>query len=190
MNKVFYQDRIFVGAELNAAQLAKAEFEQCTFRNCSWPGADLSDARFTDCSFEQCDLSTSRVKNTGFRSVRFTGCKLLGVQFESCAPFLLAMRFAHCRLDLASFRGLKLKGTVFQDCTLREADLIGTDLNSATFEDCDLAGALFEHTNLEAADLRTASNYLIDPEQNRIKGARFSIHGLPGLLARYAITVE
>ena len=43
---------------------------------------------------------------------------------------------------------------------------------------------------LEKADLRTAYDYQFDPEQNRIKGAKFSVQGLPGLLTRFQIKVE
>lgn len=190
MSKTFHHDRTFTNTDLDLRELPKAEFEQCTFRQCNWAGADLSGTRFTECTFEQCDLSTARVAQTGFRTVRFAGCKLLGVQFDACAPFLLAMRFTQCKLDLASLRGLVLKNTVFSGCTLREADLSGTDLNGATLDDCDLTGAVFDGTNLERADLRTATNFLLDPQRNKIKGARFSVHGLPGLLAGYGIVVD
>ncbi|OQA01530.1 MAG: hypothetical protein BWY70_00347 [Bacteroidetes bacterium ADurb.Bin408] len=45
-------------------------------------------------------------------------------------------------------------------------------------------------TNLEKADLRTAFNYIIDPELNHIKKARFSLRGISGLLAKYNIDIE
>ncbi len=71
-----------------------------------------------------------------------------------------------------------------------EADFSGTDLGKASFVDSDLAGAVFDETNLESADLRDARNFTIDPERNRLKGAHFALHGLPGLLMRYGIHVE
>jgi hypothetical protein len=49
-------------------------------------------------------------------------------------------------------------------------------------DDCDLSGAVFEETDLTGADLRSARNFLIDPTRNRIKGAHFDLHGLPGPL--------
>ena len=51
-------------------------------------------------------------------------------------------------------------------------------------------GAKFENSILEKADLRTSRNYLIDPELNKIKKAKFSIHGIAGLLAKYDIEIE
>ncbi|MCC7501219.1 MAG: pentapeptide repeat-containing protein [Flavobacteriales bacterium] len=186
----YHQDRTFTGSDLPADQLANAEFEGCTFRQCAWGSVDLSNARFTDCVFEQCDLSTAITKNTAFRTVRFDGCKLLGLQFDRCSAFLFAVRFNQCRLDFASFRSVVLKKTTFSGCRLHEADFSGADLSGATLDDCDLAGAVFEGTNLEQTDFRTAHNFIIDPQQNRVKLARFSTSGLPGLLMRYQLVIE
>ncbi|MGM0620666.1 MAG: pentapeptide repeat-containing protein, partial [Bacteroidota bacterium] len=73
---------------------------------------------------------------------------------------------------------------------LQEADFAACDLRSSIFENCDLLGAVFENTNIEMADLRTSCNYSIDPEFNRIKKAKFSILGIPGLLEKYDIDIE
>lgn len=190
MSRAFHQDRILIGSDLRHDGFPAAEFERCTFRGGQWMQADLRKARFTECTFEQCDLSNVSVDGTGFRTVAFKGCKLLGVRFDRCHTFLLSMRFDHCRLDFASFRSLMLKGIRFNGCSLVETDLSGADLANAVFQDCDLAGALFEGSNLTAADLREARNYVIDPEHNKVRDARFAWHGLPGLLMRHGIKVE
>ena len=41
----------------------------------------------------------------------------------------------------------------------------------AVFHECNLLGAMFDQTNLEKADLRTAINFSIYPEQNKLKKA-------------------
>jgi fluoroquinolone resistance protein len=63
-------------------------------------------------------------------------------------------------------------------------------LVGAVFYNCDLSAAVFENTHLEKADFRTAYNYHLDPESNRLKGAKFSFHGLPGLLGKYGLEIE
>ncbi len=186
----YHQDRIFTSAELRPDQLVHAEFEGCTFRQCAWSNVDLSNTRFTDCVFEQCDLSTVITKNTAFRTVRFEGCKLLGLQFDRCNAFLFAVHFNQCRLDLATFHNVVLKKTAFSGCRLHEADFSGADLSEATLDDCDLLDAVFDGTNLEKSDLRTAHHFIIDPQRNRVKGARFSLNGLPGLLSGYQLVIE
>ncbi len=49
---------------------------------------------------------------------------------------------------------------------------------------------LFENTILDKTDFRTAYNFSIDPSINRMKKARFSVSGLPGLLSKYDIEIE
>jgi uncharacterized protein YjbI with pentapeptide repeats len=63
-------------------------------------------------------------------------------------------------------------------------------LSQATFNNCDLSRAVFEHSNLEKADLRNAHGYIIDPSINRIKKAKFSMTGVMGLLVKYDIEVS
>jgi hypothetical protein len=53
-----------------------------------------------------------------------------------------------------------------------------------------LSGTIFNNTIIEQADFRTANNYSIDPENNRIKKARFSTQGISGLLDKYQIIIE
>ncbi|ELR71211.1 pentapeptide repeat protein [Fulvivirga imtechensis AK7] len=69
-------------------------------------------------------------------------------------------------------------------------DFAQAELSNAVFNDCDLLNATFESTNLEKADLRTASNYVLDPELNRIKGAKFSMPAVVGLLSKYDIKID
>ena len=112
------------------------------------------------------------MNNTTLSEIEFLGCKILGVQFNECRRFL------------------KLKEACFNKCDLQEADFTETDLTNASFQECNLYRAIFDHANLEKADFRTSNYYSINPETNRLKGARFSLNGLPGLLERYGIIIE
>jgi uncharacterized protein YjbI with pentapeptide repeats len=67
---------------------------------------------------------------------------------------------------------------------------VEADLNSTVFDNCDLLGAVFQNTILEKADFRTAYNYSIDPDINRVKKAKFSASGIAGLLDKYDIEIE
>ncbi len=70
-----------------------------------------------------------------------------------------------------------------------EVEFIQANLTNAIFNNCDLLGAVFQNTNVEKADFRTSYNYSINPQVNRIKKAKFSIHGIIGLLDAYDIVV-
>ena len=85
---------------------------------------------------------------------------------------------------------MKLKGINFKNCQLHEVDFTETDLTQASFQESDLTNTLFDHSNLENADFRLASNYTIDPDNNKIKKAKFLISGIPGLLVKYGIEIS
>tara|TARA_R110001632_G_scaffold12153_23_gene42699 strand:- start:937 stop:1269 length:333 start_codon:yes stop_codon:yes gene_type:complete len=110
---------------------------------------------------------------------------------------MLQLRFRAClsgrqesALDLTSFVGLKLDNTHFDSCPLKEADFTEAILTGAHFKDCDLNRTTFNQTNLEKADFTTARNFQIDPEKNKLKGAKFSKDNVGGLLTKYKINIQ
>ncbi|MFK7907606.1 MAG: pentapeptide repeat-containing protein [Chitinophagales bacterium] len=189
MNPVFIEDEQIEGVDFSKKTFAKGEYEECRFLRCVFSDLYLSQVSFGECVFEHCDLSMANMATTTLRDVRFKDSKLLGVHFEDCNSFLLSMTFEGCQLNLSSFYKLNLKQTVFKDCSLREVDFSEADLSGVVFDNCDFAGAVFDRTILEKADFRTSYNYSIDPENNRIKKAKFSMGGIVGLLDKYGIEV-
>lgn len=130
-----------------------------------------------------------KVRGTALREIIFADCKILGVRFDECNAFGFSAQFVRNQLDHASFFQLKMNGTIFSHCRLRETDFTETELNGAVFEACDLEGAVFDHTQLQKADFRSAHGFVIDPETNDIRKAKFSPQGLIGLLHKYGIEV-
>ena len=55
----------------------------------------------------------------------------------------------------------------------------------SAYRNYSLAGA-----NLEKADFRTAAHYSINPENNKIKKAKFAMPWVLGLLDKYNIEIE
>lgn len=115
---------------------------------------------------------------------------MLGLRFDTCNDFGFSVSFEDCQLNYTSFFKTKIKKTSFNNCQLLEVDFVEADLTSAVFDNCNLLLAVFENTILEKADFRTSHGYIINPEINRIKKARFSIWGIPGLLNQYDIDIE
>jgi uncharacterized protein YjbI with pentapeptide repeats len=93
-------------------------------------------------------------------------------------------------LNHAVFFQVKLMNTLFRDSSLIGVEFTEADLKNASFENCDMAEAGIENCNLEKADFTTALNYSLDPENNRIKGARFTLPAVCGLLNKYNIKIE
>lgn len=189
-SSLYIENRIFRGNNFSREMLAKGDYENCTFENCGFSDSDISDVVFIDCKFKNCDFTMVNASNTNFRDVKFKGCKMLGLHFENCNKFGLAAEFEGCILNLSSFYKLNIKFTKFIDCIIQEADFTGANLTGCLFEKCNLAGTVFSNSNLEKADFRTSFNFLIDPEVNRIRKAKFSIRTISGLLDKYDIEIE
>lgn len=183
------QEKQFDQTDFSVTLLAE-EYENCSFTNCNFSGIDLSGVIFTECIFNGCDLSMAKLIKTSLGDITFSNCKLLGLHFEDGNPFVFEPRFENCILDLSSFYRMKLKKIQFKNSSLHETDFTEADLTSAVFDNCDLKGAMFENTILEKADLRTAYNYSIDPELNKIKKARFSMPAVTRLLDKYDILID
>lgn len=186
----YIDTKSFIGTDFSAARLPIGEYDQCTFTKCNFENSDISNCVFIDCEFEACNLSNSSTKHTSFQEVRFKECKVIGVKFNQCNDFLLALNFNNCQLNLSSFYKLKLIGTQFNLCKLHEVDFTESNLDNSNFDHSDLLKALFDTTNLEKSDFRLAYNYTINPDQNKLKGAKFSRKGIEGLLQRHSIIIE
>lgn len=190
MKDTFVENHSYENLDFTQEPLNTGTYEECNFISCNFTGLSLTDFRFIDCEFINCNLSLVKPGNTVLRETGFRNCKMTGIRFDYCHATNLSIRFESCLLQLASFYGMKIPGTLFADCNLKEADFTGTDLSRAVFRRTDLYRAVFENTLLEQADLRTAENYSIDPESNYLSGARVSSEGLVGLLTKYNLDIE
>ena len=184
------ENTLFERNDFTITSLPIDVYENCQFVNCNFYNANLVNVTFRECTFESCDFSLASLKNTALNDIHFIGCKLVGVLFDECNPFLFSVHFENCVLKLAVFYKAKLKKTGFKNCNLQETDFTEADMTAATFDNCDLQRAIFHKTILEKADFRTSFHYSIDPELNRIKKARFSRMGIVGLLDKYNIEIE
>lgn len=190
MNGNLFEDKTFEGVDFTGKLPVKREFADCVFINCNFEKSDCSNDDFMDCHFKKCNFSLAILENTAIKNSRFTGCKMVGVDFSRCNNFNFSAVFENCPLDYSSFFQKKMKKALFTDCSLKEADFTETDLTQAIFSNCDLQQAIFFHSVLEKADFRTARHYSFDPEMNRIKKAKFSLAGIEGLLGKYGIEIE
>lgn len=155
--------------------LPLGEYENCTFVGCDFSQSDLSQMKFLDSRFDKCNLSITKVMEAAMQNIDFTDCKLHGVDWSHCSSFLFEVHFTDSLLDFSSFSGIKMRKTEFKNCHIIEADFSLADLTESTFDRCDLTGSIFANTILEKVDFTTAYGYRLDPEQNKVKKARFSL---------------
>lgn len=189
MAGAYFEDQQFDSVDFSLKPLSVGVYEGCSFSHCNFAEAELSGMQFIDCVFKNCNLSMIKTIDTSFNGVKFEYCKMLGINFETCNRSLFKPMFTRCVLNYSSFYQCNLRKARFPNCVFQETDFTEADCREAVFADCDLSNAKFERTILEKADLRTAMNYSIDPELNKIRKAKFSYPGLMGLLDKYDIEV-
>ena len=189
-----YSDEVFKGEQLAQAQVDSAEFHDCVFSRCRMVESILRECRFVGCTFQRCDLSLGQVPETAFFSTRFEHCNLVGIDWTQATWGSVGLgeplAFLESAISHSTFIGLDLKGIQIKDCVAHDVDFREADLSRADFSGTDLADSLFLHTNLAQADLSGALNYRIDPAQNALAGAKFSLPEAMSLLYAMDIVLE
>lgn len=165
-----------------------SEYESTIFRSCSFN--DIRGINFTDCQFESCNLSNAQVAKCKVQDVTFKDCKLIGINFFQVLDFGFSINFENCLLDYASFDQKKMNKSVFKNCRLHGVNFSQTDLSKVIMENCDLMDAIFDRTNLTGMDFTSNRNFIIDPQLNMVKKARFSASNLAGLLSKFDIIID
>ena len=190
MDKILHEQKSFENIDYSEKAVTDSEFYQCNFTKCNFTNSDLSDIDFIDCTFTDCNFTLCLMKNSGFKDIKFNSCKIIGIDFSVCNNFLFTVSFNECHLDYSTFHSKKMKKTEFINCTLKQVDFTKVDLTASVFKNCDLSNAIFNQTMLEKVDFMTAVNYTLEPDNNKIKKAKFSLKGLPGLLSTYDIVID
>lgn len=190
MGTALIEDEVFEKQDFAKIRLPQGDYEYCKFLNCNFSEGFLNGILFLECEFIDCNLSSAYITGTSFQDVKFTGCKLLGLHFETANPFGFSIHITDCQLNHASFYQVVLKNATIINSKLHHVDFTETDLTETCFDDCDLQHAVFENTNLEKADFRNAINYSIHPDNNKLKGAKFALEGVVGLLHKYGVKID
>lgn len=170
-------------------RISDVTYDGCVFVGCNFGSCRFDGVRFLSCKFSACDFSLAAFGDTVLDDVKFSECKMLGLSFEGNARNAFAASFVKCILDNAEMLRVKAAGVKFDSC--RMIDMVFTDsvLSKVVFGDCRMGGASFNGCDCTGADFSTSDGFLLDPESNRVKGAAFSLGGLPGLLSKYKIKI-
>ncbi len=185
-----YFNQVFDQNSEIGEQWREQEFEQCQFKKLDLSRKAFTGSSFVNCRFDDCDLSRVELGNTKLYDVTFLDCKLNHVDFSPCNAFAFHVDFQKCQLDYTVFLNRKLRKTNFVECSLREAQFLRCEMVGAVFNHCDLELARFEKNNLTQADFSSSYNLTVDPDENKVKKARFSLYNLPGLLTKYDLVIS
>ena len=181
-----YADEVFKEVQLEGGELASTEFYDCVFFRGQFVEAVFRRCRFVNCVFRECDLSLVKVPESRFTSTRFENSKVVAVNWTDAqwpkSGLAGPISFFKSAISHSTFIGLSLKGIKIKDCAAVDADFREADLSQADFGGTDLSKSLFTNTNLSEADFSRARNYHIDPGQNELKQAKFSLPEAMALL--------
>jgi len=181
-----YTDQVFKDLHLDGMQILSSEFFDCVFRHCSFVETIFQKCRFINSTFQGCDLSLAEVPESFFSSTRFENSKIIGLNWAQAdwaiSSLGKSIDFIRSTISHSTFIGLNLKGIQIKECIAVDVDFREADLSQAEFTGTDLSESMFSKTNLSVADLRRARNYNIDPGQNVLKGAKFSLPEAMSLL--------
>ena len=164
------------------------------FDHCRWLGTRVQNCRFNACTFDHCNFSgvvfsfttmkDAWLLNSAFRSMAWGGLQGKSGVFQ---PF---GKIKNCAFRYNDFSGMALNGFDWTGAELQQCTFDDTRLAGASFYGVRLGRTRFTRCDLQKADLRTAEEYAIDLETNKLKGARFSFPDVVRLLDGTGIVIE
>ena len=165
------------------------EYIDCMFKSVDFTANRLTLKKFIDCTFIECNLSNIDLKNATFRTCRFENSKCLGLNFSSVQTFA-NVEFIDSQLDYSSFQAMKIKKTIFKNCSLKETEFSEADCSGSDFSGSKCSGAHFTRANLSHCDFRNATDYNIEPTYTVLTKAKFSGPEVLSLLRSFDIIIE
>lgn len=186
----YYENETFSQLRTEEMPSHSVEFFNCQFNNCNFERMNFSEYIFDRCVFNGSNLALANVTNAKLMNVVFKDCKVEGVRFDACDPFILEIYFERCLLRNCSFTDLNLKKCKFEHSQVLESDFYKTKLMEASFQGSVLSKTVFAECDLTKADFQDASDFIIDPTLNKVKKAIFSSNELAGLLRHLDLVIK
>ena len=188
------EKRTFEGLDLSCEEIKDIDFTECLFKNCIFENCELERCRFTDCSFSGCRVINLRAERTTMLDSTFRQCYLTGInwsQLQFSAGYISPIEymddcqlkynnFVEANFSKFNFSNNSITASLFADCKLIESKFINCNLDGTEFFRCDLT----------KADFRNSTDYVIDLETNKLKGARFSFPEVINLLNGLGIVID
>jgi fluoroquinolone resistance protein len=178
-SRAHYFDEAFREVRLERDEVASSEFHDCLFANNSFVESIFRQCRFVNCVFRECDLSLVEWPGCMFTQTLFERSKMIGVNWTKAhwpeTGLAEPISFVGCAISHSTFLGLTLPGIAIKDCVALDVDFREADLSKADLSGTDLVQSVFGNTDLSQADLSRARNYSIDPAQNVLHQAKFSL---------------
>ncbi len=188
--KTEYEGLSFDGIDFSQRDISGLIFDDCSFSSCRFREMSLNGTAFRSCRFSACELALLKFSGLHLSDASFSGCKLLGLNFADCGKLGLSAFFSECLLDSLVFYGNVLKRSRFLKSRLANCDFIECDLRETDFSGSSFERTSFQKCEFAKANFTTARGYSIDPLNNKVSGARFSLPEAASFLGYLGIKLE
>ena len=193
-NKTEHFDENFTSLAYENQKFENKRFENCKFSKCDFNNATFINCKFVDCDFASCNLASIDVSLSSFNDVSFEDCKLIGVNWTQAKwpqiKLASPLQFYRCNMSHSSFYALELREIIIEACKAHDVDFRDGDFSNGSFADTDLKESAFMHTHLKSVNFINAINYRINPNENTINKAKFSMPDAVNLLYGFDIEIE
>jgi uncharacterized protein YjbI with pentapeptide repeats len=186
----YHENEAIQGLNLSNGDLSGREFYRCAFAACNLTEADLSRSVFEDCVFRESNLSNPLIAGSRLLNVEFLDCKIVGLNFYHCDQLLFECGFSKTHLQNCNFSDLKMKRASFIGCRIDECDFENAFLVEARFDDSVFRQTLFHGCDLTGASFLEAKGYGIDPRNNIVKKATFSVPDVLALVECFGVEIK
>lgn len=184
-----YYDQHFENINYSNKKIEFKTFEECNFISCDFSETVFKNCKFRYCQFNNCNLSLMAVSCSKFLDVKFSDCKIIGVNWTYSDALSSPIIFSKCNISQSNFLGLNLKSILIAECIAREIDFRDCDLSKSVLTMNDFKNTLFCNTNLIKTDFTNSINYAINVLDNKIQGAKFSLPDAVSLLSGLGIEI-
>lgn len=185
-----YFEEEFEGEIFEGQVIGKLVYEECHFKNCQFVGVTFQETILRDCTFQDCVWGLVKLNATRMQGVDFVDCKIMGTSFSEIHKMAPSITFSNSKVEMCNFESLDLQDFKMEGCKATDCIFWSCGLIEANFSNTILTGVQFERCNLSKADFRGAREYRFNPQDNQVKGAKFSQPDVLGLLHNLQIIVE
>ncbi len=142
--------------------LEEAHFEKCTFIGCSFPQALLKSSTFTDCVFfDRNSGKGADLSHSDLRDIPFTGCNLSTSRFKNVN--LYEGQFLNCMAQGCDFEGASFNHAIAgsskhinTSVRFQNSNLEYANFYKASLIGCSLTECILREANLRSCDFKDA----------------------------------
>lgn len=171
----YFENKKFVSIVFCETDIRRLTFEDCIFESCDFSNASLFLVTLRSCNFLRCTFVITSMEKTTLDNCIFKESKIMGLTFATANNFCFSPSFESCLIDSTVFSQNNLKKQYFKNSTIRNSDFMTCNISEADFSGSTFENTSFHSCNLSKADFSNARNYSINPFENKIKNAVFSL---------------